>query len=71
MARQEDCSIRLTPDDGSTSFLNGILGVVFHSAFSPFENADFKTGNQGDLYAVFVYTQSSFPQATLRWGNVL
>lgn len=35
------------------------------------ENADFKTGNQGDLYAVFVYTQSSFPQATLYWGDVL
>lgn len=54
-------------------FLNGVLGggVGGSQCVQFIENADFKTGNQGDLYAVFVYTQSSFPQATLYWGDVL
>lgn len=49
--------------------LNDIHAGVFHRTRSSLKRADFKTGNQGDLYAVFVYTPGPCPRPHCAGGR--
>lgn len=59
----------MTEDDSVS--LNDTHTGVFHRTRSSLKRADFKTGNQGDLYAVFIYAPSPCPRPHCAggWGG--